>query len=264
MKRQSSDSRFLRLYEWCLSLYPPAFRHEYRDPILQTMRDAIHDGALQYPHARFRIIIDLISSLCKENLRMLRQELAKRTILFQAFLLTAVCSMFALAMYATVQHALRSGANDPQLQMADDAVALLEQGADAATIVGSRQIDMVRSLSPFLIVYDTNGEPVASAAQLSGHAPTPPLGVFRYATEHQRNVLTWQPQRGVRIAAVVQPYAGQHAGFVLAGRSLRVVEDREAATLRMVGLAWFGMMAVVLAATFLFIFISRKESAIEI
>ena len=264
MKQRSSDSRFLRFYEWCLSLYPPAFRREYRDPMLQTLRDAIHDGAVQSPRALSRIVIDLILSLCKENLRMLRQELAKRTILFQAFLLTAVCSMFALAMYATVQHALRSGANDPQLQMADDAVAQLEQGADAATIVGSRQVDMVRSLSPFLIVYDTNGEPVASAAQLSGHAPIPPLGVFRYATEHQRNVLTWQPQRGVRIAAVVQPYAGQHAGFVLAGRSLRVVEDREAATLRMVGLAWFGMMAVVLAATFLFIFISRKESAIEI
>jgi hypothetical protein len=261
MKQQSSDSWFLRFYEWCLSLYPPAFRHEYRDPMLQTMRDAIHDGALQSPRALSRIFIDLILSLCKENLRMLRQELAKRTILFQTFLLTAICSMFALAMYATVQHALRSGANDPQLQMADDAVAQLEQGADAAFVVGSRQVNMARSLSPFLIVYDTNGEPVASAAQLSGHAPTPPLGVFRYATDHQRNVLTWQPQRGVRIAAVVQPFAGQHAGFVLAGRSLRVVEDREAATLKMVGLAWLGTMVVVLLATAGFMFIVRKEFA---
>jgi hypothetical protein len=260
MKRQSSHSRFLRFYESCLWLYPSAFRREYRDPILQTLGDAISDGALQNPRALFRIVIDLIVSLCKENLRMLRQELSKRPIIFQSFLLTAICSMFALAMYATVQHALRSGANDPQLQMTDDAVAQLEQGADAATIVGSHQVDMARSLSPFLIVYDTKGEPVASSAQLNGHTPMPPSGVFRYATEHQQNVFTWQPRRGVRIAAVIQPYAGQHAGFVLAGRSLRVVEDREGATFEMVGLAWLGMMAVVLLATAGFVFLLRKES----
>jgi hypothetical protein len=167
-------------------------------------------------------------------------------------------------MYATVQHALRSGANDPQLQMAGDPVTQLEQGVDAATVVGSRQVDMARSLSPFLIVYDASGEPIASAAQLNGHAPKPPIGVLHYASTHQQNVVSWQPERGVRIAAVVQPYARQHAGFVLAGRSLRVVEERENTTLQMAAFAWLGMIALVLVATAIFVSSIRKESAIGV
>lgn len=227
--------------------------------MLQTLRDAIKDGALQTQYALFGIVIDLIASLCKENLRVLRQEFAKRTIIFQALLLTTVCSMFALAMYATVQQALRSSANDPQLQIAGDAVIQLEDGTDAATVVGSYQADMSRSLSPFLIVYDSNGQPIASSARLNGHTPTPPAGVFRYAFERRQNVLTWQPQVGVRIAAVIQPFAGPHPGFVLAGRSLRVVEDREATTVKMVGLAWLGMMAVIILATGGFMLFLRRE-----
>jgi hypothetical protein len=146
--------------------------------------------------------------------------------------------------------------------MAGDAVAQLEAGVDAATVVGSRQVDMARSLSPFLIVYDANGQPIASSAQLNGHALAPPFGVFRHASEHQLNVLTWQPQRGVRIAAVIQPFSGRNQGFVLAGRSLRVVEDRESATLEMVGMAWLGMMAVLVIATVGFMLLVRKESTV--
>lgn len=260
MKQHAYPTLLERLYTWSLQLYPPAFREAYRDPMLQALRDALHDNAIHRPWLLAVILIDLIASACKENLRMLRQEFTKRTIIFQALLLAAVCSMFAFAMFATVQHALRSGANDPQLQMAGDAVAQLEQGGDAASIVGPNQVDMARSLSPFLIVFDRNGNPVASAAKLNGRAPKPPYGVFRHASEHQLNILTWQPQRGVRIAAVIQPYTGPHAGFVLAGRSLRVVEERADTTLQMVALAWLGMIAFVILATIFFARLMKPES----
>lgn len=190
---------------------------------------------------------------------MLRHELARRTIIFQAVLLAAVSSLFALAMYLTVQHVLRSSANDPQFQMASEAAAQLEQGDDPTTVVGMRQVDISRSLVPFLIVYDASGEPLASAARLDGSIPQPPSGVFRYASEHQQNVLTWQPQPGVRIAAVVRPFSGSRTGFVLAGRSLRLVEERIRATVRMVALAWLVMMAVVVTATLLFASMIGKE-----
>jgi len=198
-----------------------------------------------------------------QTVPMHRHELARRTIVFQAVLLAAVSSLFALAMYLTVQHVLRSSANDPQFQMASDAAAQLEQGADPATLVGLHQIDMARSLVPFLIVYDANGAPLATSARLNGSIPKPPSGVFRYASEHQQNVLTWQPQPGVRIAAVVRAVSGPHAGFVLAGRSLRLVEERIRATVRMVALAWLVMMAVVVTATVLFASMIGKEPASE-
>lgn len=192
---------------------------------------------------------------------MLRLEIARRTIIFQAVLLAAVSSLFALAMYMTVQHVLRSSANDPQFQMASDTAIQLEQGADPATVVGMHQVDMARSLAPFLIVYDANGNPLASAVRLNGSVPKPPSGVFHYASEHQQNALTWQPQPGVRIAAVVRSFGGSHAGFVLAGRSLRLVEERIRATVRMVALAWAVMMAVVVTATILFISMIGQEPA---
>jgi len=34
------------------------------------------------------------------------------------------------------------------------------------------------------------------------------------------NKLTWQPQRGVRIAAVVVRFSGSLSGYILAGRSM--------------------------------------------
>ena len=60
------------------------------------------------------------------------------------------------ALYATVagtiQTVLRGGANDPQVQLAEDAAAQLAQGASAATLVGS-SVDMRASLAPFLISF---------------------------------------------------------------------------------------------------------------
>jgi hypothetical protein len=51
----------------------------------------------------------------------------------------------------------------------------------------------------------------------------------------------------VREAAIVKQVAGgQSAAFVLAGRSLREVEDRESQLTQMVGLAW----AVALVGSF--------------
>ena len=243
---------WLRLYELCLWAYPPRFRRKYGEGIVQALKDALADPAVNRQKLLWRMCADLIHSIVKENLAMLREKLAERTIVFQAVLLGVVGSMLALAIYATVQQALRRGANDPQLQMAGDAAVALERGADAAKTVGTVQVDAARSLSPFMIVYDDSGRPVASSVQLNGATPAPPPGVFSFAREHQRDVLTWQPQRGVRIAMVLERIAGEHPGFVLAGRSLREVEVREDATWHMVQIAWLGMVMVLALATFVF------------
>src|SRR5258708_5293251 len=65
--------------------------------------------------------------------------------------------------------------------------------------------------------------------------------------------VSWQPilgiTRGVRIAAVVERVGGAHPGFVLAGRSLREVEVREAHVRQMAGLTWIGMIALIVIGT---------------
>jgi hypothetical protein len=59
------------------------------------------------------------------------------------------------------------------------------------------------------------------------------------------NRVTWQPEPGVRIAAVVASYSGTQSGFVMAGRSLRETERRVDQLGELIGAAWLaGMVAV--------------------
>jgi hypothetical protein len=146
-------------------------------------------------------------------------------------------TLLAGLVYVTVQQNFRQDANDPQIQMAEDAAMQSQDGAQAQTVVGTGKVDMARSLTPFLIVYDATGQLLASSAQLNGAVPALPPGVLDSARASGEDRLTWQPQEGVRVAAVVTPFGGSRPGFVLAGRSLREVEERESRLTQLVGIA---------------------------
>ena len=149
-----------------------------------------------------------------------------KTFIPLAFL--AVC--MAGLVYASVQQSLRQSANDPQIQMAEDAAAALENGTPPSMIVpkNASPIDIATSLAPYLIVFDDAGDPIAGNAALNAKIPAFPAGVFDYVRTHGEDRITWQPQPGVRSAAIlVRVASGSIPGFVLAGRSLREVEIRE-------------------------------------
>ena len=140
-----------------------------------------------------------------------------------AALAVALCGLI----YLIGQQILRQSANDPQIQMAEDAAAALSNGADAQALLPSGNVDMAHSLAPFLIIFDDSGKVVASNALLDGSTPQLPNGVLDNVRKNGEDRITWQPESGVRIAAVIVPASGTSAGFVLAGRSLREVELRE-------------------------------------
>jgi len=167
--------------------------------------------------------------------------------------------VLALALYAIPQQVLRQGADDPQIQLADDLAARLEKGANPADAVPAARIDMTRSLSPFVIAYDAAGHPVASQATLDGVTPVPPAGVFDYVQTHGINKITWQPRHGLRIAAVVQQVKGPQGGFVLAGRSMREVQARIDHVQNLAGLTWLAMLALIAVGTAVFGWITRKK-----
>jgi len=75
-----------------------------------------------------------------------------------------------------------------------------------------------------------------------------PAGVLEYTRRRGQDRITWEPERGVRIAAVVVRHEGANAGFVLAGRSLREVEKRETKTELIAGAAWVATLAASLVA----------------
>jgi len=167
--------------------------------------------------------------------------------------LVVVIVLLCGLVYLTVQQSLRMGANDPQIQMAEDAATTLAAGGTPVSILPTTQLDISNSLAPFLVVYSDAGEPLASSGLLNGAAPLLPAGIFDYTRLKGEDRVSWQPKSGVRVAAVVVAYGGSHPGFVLAGRSLREVEIRESQVEQITGIA----MLVTLAGSLFVVVLSE-------
>jgi len=201
---------------------------------------------------------------------MLREIFGRPALLMNAVVLTGISTILGLALYAIPQQVLRQGANDPQIEMAGNLESMLSRYGvndglrQGALLQYGGTVDMARSLSPFLIVYDDEGRALGSNAELEGKTPAPPSGVFDYVRQHGEERVSWQPRPGVRIAAVVRRVAGSQPGFVLAGRSLREVEAREAQVEQMAGLAWLGMLGLIAAGTLVFGWFTRAKADLSV
>ncbi len=157
-----------------------------------------------------------------------------------------VITAFSMLVYASVQQVYRQAANDPQIQMANDAADALNSGSSIESVVPQVKVFFAKSLAPFYVIYDSNGKPIAGSGILNGTLPEIPKGVLDAAKQDGENRRTWQPTDAVRIAAVVVPY---NDGFVLAGRNLREVEVREAQVQMFATVTWL----LALIATFIVI-----------
>ena len=167
-------------------------------------------------------------------------------------LLTAGC----LGAYVVMQQGERLGANDPQVQLAEDAAAALEHGRTAAQVVGSDTVDVARSLAPFVVVLDDTDAPLASSGQLDGRTPVPPRGMLAAVRATGEERLTWAPRPGVRLASVARRVRGPRPSVVVAARSLREAERRITTIGHLIVFGWcisaIGLaIAVVLVARFL-------------
>jgi hypothetical protein len=177
-----------------------------------------------------------------------------KRLIFIAIILALV---FGFA-YLLVQQALRQGANDPQIQIAEDSAAVLALGNEPKFLIdnSNNTVDIAKSLAPFLITFDAAGKPLVSTAQLNGATHVPPAGVFAYAKKHGQDRVTWQPAPGVRIAAVVAYYGGQREGYALSGRSLLEIENRSYSLEILTFWAW---LATVIISIISSIFVFRKS-----
>lgn len=167
------------------------------------------------------------------------------------FFLTAAALSGLLCglVYVTAQQVLRQTANDPQIQLAEDLAAALGRGVGPTNVVPPGVVDPSKSLTTFASVFDANGVPLASSAQLNGQVLAPPIGTLQAAKTSGENRLTWQPRPDVRLAAVIVPYASSSAsGFVLVARSLREIEVRESRMLQYALAAWLACVAVSILA----------------
>lgn len=151
--------------------------------------------------------------------------------------LVIVITFLSGFIYVSIQQTLRQGANDPQIQVAEDLANQLSMGTKLPAL--NTAVDIKKSLATFVIVFNNQGKPISSTAFLDNQIPIPPFGVFQSAERLRENRVTWQPQSGVRIASVIVPY-GNKLGFILVGRSLREVEKRIDNMTLLVIITWMG------------------------
>jgi hypothetical protein len=159
-----------------------------------------------------------------------------------AFALTIICGLI----YGAIQQNYRQSANDPQIQMVEDIIDALNTGLDPQNLNSPVKMDIAKTLSPFMIIYDDAGTPIVSSGFLNDQIPTLPAGVLDYTKARGQHRLTWSPRPDIRAAAVIQYYQAPaspelkdgQAGFVLAAKSLRDIEKNINQLLYLALIAW--------------------------
>jgi hypothetical protein len=154
-----------------------------------------------------------------------------------------------LAGYWAVQQNYRISANDPQIQIAEDTAALLNNGAAPTSAVPGARIDLRASLASWVAIYTASGTPLVSTGVLENAPPQFPAGVFKTSTWHKyaelgisfpldsgQNRFSWQPAPDLRQAVVI--VQAKNGDFVASGRNMREVEAREAVLTEGIALAW--------------------------
>lgn len=183
----------------------------------------------------------------------------KKTHLFVRIILGSV-PLIAVAViaigftYTTAQQVYRMSANDPQIQIAEDTAALLSSGSRITEVVPQGVVAIEKSLSPYVIIYNEMGQPVAGSGSLHGQAPVLPEGVLQAAKLQGESRLTWQPEANIRQAIVVVPYTSAGtSGFVMSGRSLVVTEERIA------DLGFIASVALVISLLAILVVVALRE-----
>ncbi len=145
---------------------------------------------------------------------------------FQYLLVAGAITVIFAVIYTAVQQTYRSGANDPQLQIVQDIESRLHSDKSVEKYFDDT-IDIAQSFTPFNALFDANGKAIRSTGYLHNSLPVLPAGVFDFAKAHNEDVLTWQPESGVRMAMVIKYVKASPVNFVASGRSLLDVEVRE-------------------------------------
>ncbi len=172
--------------------------------------------------------------------------------------LAVAATVLAGTSFLIGQQMLRTGANDPQVQLAEDAAARLQAGASPADVIPANETDIATSLAPWVIVYGLDRKPLpgADSATLDGKPADYPTPVFdNVPLGGPRDQVTWQPRPGVRAATVVVSFKG---GWVVAGRSLRLVEEREDLVAELAIAGWLAALAATAVAVLAAELVARR------
>lgn len=246
------------VYRGAMIAYPLRLRLDYREQMLQTLRDSYRDR--EEPAWRFwiRVFSDLFESSVMEHFYMVRGSFFGRPLIYHTVSLALVLSFLGGGAALVIDQMMRSGANQPQIDMVNWYAGELGAGVAPEDEIPPGYVDLESSLQPFVIFYDDQGRPVKGTGYLDQALPAPPSGVFDFVREHGSEKVTWEPRHGVRLASVIQRVNGNNAGFLLAGRSLRLVEEEKDILWKMALGVWIVVMLLLAGGASL---LSRAQRA---
>jgi len=162
-----------------------------------------------------------------------------------AVAVTLLCAL----MYLGFQQMYRANLNDPQIQIASDVRSALNAGAEPKNIITpGNQINVANSLATFVIIYGKDKKPVAASGHIKDKIPSLPDGVFSNVDKNKEVRITWEPQKDVRIAAVVEK---SNNNYVLVGRSMKEVENRIGIMGMQILIAWAAILILVYGSVLL-------------
>jgi hypothetical protein len=162
--------------------------------------------------------------------------------------LASAATLLVFFAYLVGQQVYRTSANDPQIQIAEDAAGQLTAGARPDSLVDETHlVDVATSLAPWTAIYDDSGNVIASSARLHGAMPQIPAAIFAAARDGSEQRVTLQPEGGVRAAVVIARYTGGQPGYVAVGRSLREVDIRQGNLLSLAIVVWFVTLLAIFA-----------------
>lgn len=175
------------------------------------------------------------------------------------FTLAVTISLICGIVYTVVQQNYRLTANDPQCQIAEDAANAISNGADPKSLISNPPFELSNSLSPYLIIYDGLEQPIASSALLKGKIPKLPSGVLEHVKKNGEDIITWQPQQGIRQALVVKKTHGPNLYYVAAGRSLRKTEERIGLLMQQIAFGWICSLMILFVVIWGMKILSKPE-----
>ena len=180
-----------------------------------------------------------------------------RTVLALGLPLAAVATVVLAIGYVNDQQNLRMLANEPQEWLARETAGRIGNGMVPKVSVTGTPFDIASDPAPYVNVYDVNGNVITGTGQLHGALASLPIGVLETARTSGVNRITWEPVPGVREAVVVVPISS--GGYVLAGRSLRYVEEQESNLTKRAFTGWLMAMLTVLLVSAVTVWMREKR-----
>lgn len=159
--------------------------------------------------------------------------------------------------YASVQHTWRANANDPQTALLYTMRDRIQQGKPI-DFVFSDSVDLGSSLSPFLVTYNGNGDPLRSNGFIDQNLPRLPKGVLDFARTHGEHWVTWQPRTGIRMAMGILNVQAGAVQFIAAGRSLAQVEQRVSRLEKILLAGWLACICIILVNAATQVYVHRR------